>query len=222
LEDSETILLEKIMSPPRRLHNNEFLYRMDEPITSLYSIRTGHFKTSRIDANGQQQIMSFHMACDLLGLDALSTGRHHCEVVALEDSEVIEIRVSRLEELFTKVPKLLHNFHRLMSQEITRELDAMHLLGSKRANQRVAAFLLDLSSRYKERGLPALHFKLRMSRNEIGNHLGLNDETVSRVLTEFKKKDWLRIVGRDIELIDMLSLKTLAESTGDTQELLAR
>ena len=120
--------------------------------TNLYAIRLGHFKTFQVSPAGEQQVTGFQMAGELLGMDAISTEHHHCDAMALEDSEVCEIPFARLEELFGTIPSLLHHFHRMMSQEITREQNVMLLLGNMRAEQRFAAFLINLSSRYAARG----------------------------------------------------------------------
>ena len=197
----------------RRIPRNGSLYRRDAPFTNLYAIRLGHFKTSQVNTGGNQQITGFQMAGELLGMDAISTDRHHCEAVALEDSEVCEIPFSRLEELFAEIPALLRHFHRMMSQEITREQSVMLLLGNMRAEQRFAAFLVNLSSRYAARGYSANSFQLRMTREEIGNYLGLTIESISRLMTKFKKQGWLSVNSREIGLLDPASLTALAAGT---------
>ena len=146
-------------------------------------------------------------------MDAISTDRHHCDAVALEDSEVCEIPFARLEELFGTIPTLLHHFHRMMSQEITREQNVMLLLGNMRAEQRFAAFLVNLSSRYAARGYSSTNFQLRMSREEIGNYLGLTIESISRLLSRFKKQSLLRVSNREIEILEPVSLKAIAAGT---------
>src|ERR1035437_2134603 len=173
LDDEDINRLDQIIGRRNRVLRDESLYRMGDPFRSLYAIRFGHFKTFQINPSGEQQITGFQMAGELLGMDAISADRHHCDAVALEDSEVCEIPFTQLEELFGQIPTLLHHFHRLMSQEITREQNVMLLLGNMRAEQRFAAFLINLSSRYAARGYSSNSFQLRMSREDIGNYLGL-------------------------------------------------
>src|ERR1035437_4499726 len=151
LGESETQRLGQIMGHRRFIPRDGILYRMNDPLTSLYAIRLGHFKTYEINAGGEQQITGFQMAGELLGMNAISTGRHHCNAMALEDSEVCEMPFSRLEELFIDMPALLHQFLRMMSHGISQEEDAMLLLGNMRAEQRLAAFLVNLASRYADR-----------------------------------------------------------------------
>jgi CRP/FNR family transcriptional regulator len=214
LDNSDMSRLDAIIGRRRKVQRDAHLYRMGDPFTNLYAIRLGHFKTFQINVSGEQQITGFQMAGELLGMDAISADRHHCAAVALEDSEVCEIPFSRLEDLFGEIPTLLHHFHRMMSQEITREQSVMLLLGNMRAEQRFAAFLVNLGSRYSARGYSQTSFQLRMSREEIGNYLGLTIESISRLLSRFKKQGLLRVSNREIEVIDAERLKALAAGTG--------
>lgn len=213
LGESEINRLDEIIGRRRKIPKDGLLYRIDDTFTNLYAIRLGHFKTFQLTPNGEQQITGFQMAGELLGMDAISTDRHHCDAVALEDSEVCEIPFARLEELFGSIPTLLHHFHRMMSQEITREQNVMLLLGNMRAEQRFAAFLVNLSARYAARGYSSTNFQLRMSREEIGNYLGLTIESISRLLSRFKKQSLLRVSNREIEILEPVSLKAIAAGT---------
>lgn len=219
LGNEEIDRLDQIIGRRRRVLRDEPLYRMDDPFKNLYAIRYGHFKTLQINPGGEQQITGFQMAGELLGMDAISAEKHHCNAVALEDSEVCEIPFHRLEELFGEVPALLHHFHRIMSQEIMREQNVMLLLGNMRAEQRFAAFLVNLSSRYAARGYSPTSFQLRMSREDIGNYLNLTIESISRLLSRFKKHGWLKVDKRDVELLNPVKLKAIAAGTEDCQPM---
>jgi CRP/FNR family transcriptional regulator len=213
LEDADINRLDQIIGKRRRLERDERLYQMGEPFRNLYAVRFGHFKTYQINASGEAQITGFQMAGELLGMDAISGDRHRCDAVALEDSEVCEIPFTRLEELFGHVPALLRHFHRIMSQEITREQNVMLLLGNMRAEQRFAVFLINKSARYAARGYSPTTFQLRMSREDIGNYLGLTIESISRLLSRFKKQGWLKVDKREVTLLDLPHLKAMAAGT---------
>jgi CRP/FNR family transcriptional regulator len=213
LDDADMSRLDAIIGRRRKVPRDTHLYRMGDPFTNLYAIRLGHFKTFQINVGGEEQITGFQMAGELLGMDAIGTERHHCSAVALEDSEVCEIPFSRLEELFGHIPTLLHHFHRMMSQEITREQSVMLLLGNMRAGQRFAAFMANLSSRYAARGYSSTSFQLRMSREEIGNYLGLTIESISRLLSRFKKLGVLQVSNREIVIVEPARLKAMAAGT---------
>ena len=202
-----------IVATRRKVRRKETLFASGERFTALYAIRTGVFKTQVTAEDGREQVTGFQMAGELLGMDAISADRHHCDAVALEDSEVCEIPFTNLEDLFGQVPALLRHFHRIMSQEITREQNVMLLLGNMRAEQRFAVFLVNLSARYAARGYAANSFQLRMSREEIGNYLGLTIESISRMLSRLKKQGLLRVANREIELLDLTRLRALAAGT---------
>lgn len=209
LDEPEMQRLDSIIGR-RRIARDDSLYRIGDKFNSLYAVRVGQFKTSQANRDGAQQITGFQMSGELLGMDAISTDTHQCDAVALEDSEVCEIPFARLEELFGDIPTLLRHFHRIMSKEITREQSVILLLGNMRAEQRFAAFLVNLSSRYAARGYSPSSFQLRMTREDIGNYLGLTIESISRLLSKLKKDGMLKVSNRDIELVDLPQLKALA------------
>jgi CRP/FNR family transcriptional regulator len=213
LEDADIDRLDKIIGRRRRLAKDEALYRAGEPFRNLYAVRFGHFKTFQVNAAGEAQITGFQMAGELLGMDAISGDRYRCDAVALEDSEVCEIPFANLQELFGQLPTLLRHFHRIMSSEITREQNVMLLLGNMRAEQRFAVFLVNKSARYAARGYSPTSFQLRMSREDIGNYLGLTIESISRLLSRFKKMGLLTIAKREVTLLDLARLKAMAAGT---------
>ena len=150
-------------------------------------MRSGFFKTTLVMEDGRDQVTGFHMAGDMLGMDGIGPDQHSCNAVALEDSEVCVIPFGRLEELSREIDVLQQHFHKVMSREIVREHGVMLLLGSMRAEERLAAFLLNLSQRFTSRGYSPSEFNLRMTREEIGSYLGLKLETVSRVFSKFQE-----------------------------------
>jgi CRP/FNR family transcriptional regulator len=212
LAEGDMQRLDRIMTR-RRVAKGDVLYHMDDKFSSVYAVRLGHFKTYQVSTDGIEQITGFQMAGELLGMDGIGTDRHSSYAVALEDSEVCEIPFNRLEELFAEIPTLMRHFHRTMSREITRDQSAMLLLGNMQAEQRFAAFLVNLSTRYKTRGYSATSFQLRMSREEIGNYLGLTIESISRLLSKFKKMEWINVDKREITINDLDTLKLAALQT---------
>jgi CRP/FNR family transcriptional regulator len=213
LSDKDMARLDQVIGRRVRVAAGERLNQMDAPFKSLYAIRFGHFKTYQVNAAGGQQITGFQMAGELLGMDAIGSERHQCDAVALDDSEVCEIPFEALESLFGQVPNLLRHFHRIMSQEITREQRVMLLLGNMRAEQRFAVFLTNLAARYAARGYSSTQFQLRMSREDIGNYLGLTIESISRLLARFRKMGLVAVARRECTLLDAPRLQALAAGT---------
>jgi CRP/FNR family transcriptional regulator len=159
--------------------------------------------------DGREQVAGYYMLGEIVGMDGVGTSVHGCEAIALEDTEVCVLPYDRLEELARAVPALQKNLHQFLAQEISRDHSLMLLLGSMRAEERLATFLLNLSDRYRRRGYSSTDFVLRMTREEIGSYLGLKLETVSRLFSHFQREGLLKIQGRDVSLLDLAALKQL-------------
>ncbi|GLS03895.1 transcriptional regulator [Chitiniphilus shinanonensis] len=212
LSPEEMHAVDALVSQGKPIKRGEALYRAGEPFRSLFAVRLGFFKTSVVSEDGREQVTGFHMTGDLIGLDAVSTDFHTCDSIALEDSEVCELPFSDMEELARKIPSLQHHFYKVMSREIVRDHGVMLLLGNMKAEERIAAFLLNLSQRFALRGYSSSSFHLRMTREEIGSYLGLKLETVSRTLSKFQDQGFIKVQNRLIELIDQDALRHLVSN----------
>ncbi|WP_107855647.1 fumarate/nitrate reduction transcriptional regulator Fnr [Neisseria weaveri] len=201
--------LDAVIRQSRRLKKGEYLFRAGEVFTSLFAIRTGFFKTTVASQDGRDQVTGFFMSGELVGMDGICSHVHSCDAVALEDSEVCELPFAHMEELGRQIPSLQTHFFRLMSREIVRDQGVMLLLGNMRAEERLAAFLLNLSNRLYSRGFAANDFILRMSREEIGSYLGLKLETVSRTLSKFHQEGWMSVEHKHIRILDAQVLKKM-------------
>jgi CRP/FNR family transcriptional regulator len=102
----------------------------------------------------------------------------------------------------------------MMSREIVRDHGVMLLLGSMKAEERLATFLLNLSQRFQARGYSPDSFHLRMTREEIGSYLGLKLETVSRIFSKFHEDGLINVQNKFIELTDSAGLKRVIGDTG--------
>jgi CRP/FNR family transcriptional regulator len=176
-------------------------------------VRTGFFKTCVSSEDGRDQVTGFQMAGELLGLDGIGTERHTCDAVALEDSQVCVIPFHQLEDLSREFSDLQRQLHRVMSREIVRDHGVMLLLGSMRAEERLAAFLLNLTQRLRARGFSATELVLRMTREEIGSYLGLKLETVSRAFSKLQDDGALEVKQRHIRVIDPSALQALVNGS---------
>jgi CRP/FNR family transcriptional regulator len=209
LSEPDLERIDQMVGSRRTLKRAEVLFRAGDRFESLYAVRTGFFKTRVSAEDGRDQVTGFQMAGELLGLDGISTERHSCDAVALEDSQVCQIPYSRLEDLSREVSELQHQFHRVMSREIVRDHGVMLLLGSMRAEARLSAFLLNLTQRLQARGFSGSSLVLRMTREEIGSYLGLKLETVSRAFSHFQDDGLLEVKQRDIRVLDEAGLRRL-------------
>ncbi len=191
------------------LRRGDTLYRAGDRFAGIFAIQHGAIKTYGLTLEGREQITGFHLAGELVGLDAIDTNTHPCNAIALEDTEVCLLPLEQLEALSQRIPGLLHNFSRLMSREILREEHVLMMLGGTSAEQRIARFLLNLQQRLSERGPMGDEIHLLMSRQDISNYLGLAIETVSRQFTHLQEKGILEINNRSVRVLDRTSLAAL-------------
>lgn len=209
LSPDEFRQVDDIMRQSRRLKKGEYLFHAGEKFLSLYAVRTGFFKTSVGTHDGRDQVTGFFMSGELMGMDGIYAAQHTCDAVALEDGEVCELPFGCLEELGKRLPQVHTHVLRLMSRELIRDQNVMLLLGNMRAEERLAAFLLNLSQRLHLRGFAANDFILRMSREEIGSYLGLKLETVSRTLSRFNQDGLIAVEHKHIRLLQPQRLQDM-------------
>ena len=194
----------------RRVKRGESLYRAGAVFESIYALRSGFFKSSVGLEDGRSQVTGFHMAGEIVGTDGIATERHTAELVALEDSVVCIIPYARLEEA-----ALQRQLHKAMSRELVRDQGVMMLLGKMRAEERLAAFLLNLSQRFSARGFSPSEFHLRMTRDEIGSYIGLSLETVSRLFSRFQEDGLITVQQKHIRILDIAGLKAVMVHLND-------
>ena len=210
LESSDIDRLDQIVSRSKPYHRNDYLFREGDEFKGIYAVKTGSIKTYVSREDGSDQVLGFHLPGEIIGLDAIEAGVHGCTAKILETTAVCLIPYDKLEKLSGEIPSLQHQMFRLMSREISNESNMLVLLGKKNADERLATFLLSLSQRYKQRGFSSHEFNLSMSRNEIGNYLGLAVETISRLFTRFQDEGILRVERKHVELIDLEALKRIS------------
>lgn len=207
LSNIEMARLDDLITRKGVYRHGSILYRSGDKFQALYAIRTGFFKTQILNEDGREQVTGFQMAGEIIGMDGISSDTHTCDAVALEDSEVCEIPFSRLEDLGRELPPLQRHLHRILSREIVRDQNIMLLLGSMRAEERLATFLLNLSQRFAVRGYSPTSFQLRMTRHEIGSYLGLKLETVSRALSHLQESKLINVRNRSLEILCLSGLQ---------------
>jgi CRP/FNR family transcriptional regulator, anaerobic regulatory protein len=204
-------VLEGSIKSHRKLSKGDFLYRVGDPFRSLFAIRTGSTKTCEIAADGSVQITGFHLPGELLGIDAISSEKHPCDVVALETSEICELPFGKLEALARELPGLQHQLFRIMSREIMEEEVQLLMLGRMKAEERLAAFLVSFSKRYQHLGHSPNDLRLPMSRQDLGDYLGLALETVSRLFSRFQEEKLISVQGRSVKLLNIDALKDVTK-----------
>ncbi|HQS33374.1 MAG: transcriptional regulator [Polaromonas sp. 39-63-203] len=212
LEPEDVTHLDHLGFGRRRVKSGSTLYHEGSSFKFIFAVRSGTFKSSLALSDGREQVSGFHVAGELMGLDGVAHGTHASSSIALEDSEICAIPYTQLTEMSEGSSSLQRSVSRLMSREIVREHTLMLLLGSMNADERLAAFLLNLSQRLKSLGYSASEFHLRMSRAEIGSYLGMTLETVSRTFSSFQQRHLMEVDKRHICITDMDGLKRTFET----------
>ena len=209
LSEQELRRVDELVAVRRTVKRGASLFHNGEKFTSLYAIRTGFFKTTVNTEDGRDQVTGFQMAGEILGLDGIVNELHTCDAIALEDAEVCVLPFDRIEEISREINSLQRHVHKIMSREIVREHGVMLLLGSMRAEERLAAFLLNLVQRLQARGFSKSELILRMTREEIGSYLGMKLETVSRTFSKFADDGMVEVKQRHIHICDAEALKRI-------------
>ena len=201
LEISDMKKLDEVVATRKQVKQGQLLFGNGDPFTSLYAIRTGFFKTCVSNEDGREQVTGFQRAGEIIGLDGIVTDHHSCNAVALEDAEVCIMPFANVEELSREFPVLQRHVHKIMSREIVRENGMMMMLGNMRAEERLAAFLLNLVQRLHARGFSQSEMILRMTREEIGSYLGLKLETISRTFSKLSEDGIIEVKQRYVKIL---------------------
>lgn len=207
---NDVVKMDELIKERIRLPKGGTLYRQGDTSQAIYGLRSGSIKTQIEDASGQVQITGFLLPGEILGIDGLMHEQQASHAIALEDTEVCVIRLDEMDRLAPQLPTLNLQLRRLMSKEISRSHQQLLSLGSLRSEQRLAAFLLNLSQRLQVLGYSPYEFILRMSREEIGNFLGLTLETISRLFSRFAREGLIRVQQREVTILDVTGLQMLS------------
>ncbi|MGT2509400.1 fumarate/nitrate reduction transcriptional regulator Fnr [Cupriavidus basilensis] len=209
LNQSEMSRFNGIIDHRRKVRRGQRLYSAGDTFQNIYVPRIGSFKTVLSSEHGAEHVTGFYLIGETLGLSGISTKRHIVNAIALEDSVACVIPFQQLESLCREMPRLQQHIYKLLSAEIAQKSQGMIQLGSMTAEQRVAAFLLNISARLGARSYSITELSLHMTRGDIGNYLGMTLETVSRTFSRFQKNGLIRVRGKNITLSDAHALNCL-------------
>lgn len=210
LNSDEMDRLDDLIKRGKPVPKGQTLFKQGDTFNSIFAIRSGAVKTYTVTSKGEEQIIGFHLASEVIGLASYESQTYPMTASAIESTTLCEIPLSSLDKLADQLADLRKHLMRIMSTEIRHDQNMMILLGKKNADERVASFLMDISLRQAHRGLSAARFRLPMSRIDVSNYLGLAVETVSRVFTRFQKNKIIRTNNKEIELLDIDLLSELS------------
>ena len=210
LVEAEVEHLDSIIQRRKPLKKGDMLFRAGEPFKAIYAVRSGCIKSYTISESGEEQITGFHLPGEIIGLDAISRQEHPSMAKAIETSSVCTIPYSKLEMLSGEIPGLRQQLLKVMSKEIYDDQELLLLLSKKSADERLAAFLMNMSSRFASRGLSMSCFNLTMTRSDIANYLGLAVETVSRLFSKLQEKKLISVKEKEVTIENVTELSQLA------------
>jgi CRP/FNR family nitrogen fixation transcriptional regulator len=184
---------------------NAEIFGEGEQAGSLYRVLKGVVRTSRILSDGRRQVAEFFLPGDMFGLEA--GDEHRTSAEAVVDCEVVAVRRAPLAERAMNDSIVGHKLWSLTLHHLRRSEEHMLVLGRKNACERVAWFLIDMSTR-----IPAPdRVELAMSRQDIADYLGLTIETVSRSMTQLQDEGLIELPScRQVVLSDRASLEDMA------------
>lgn len=210
LNTEEMGIVDSTIKRAKPLQKNQMLFESGAPFNSLFAVRSGAVKTYSIDGKGNEQVVGFYLPGELIGLDAIENKRYNNSAKALETSSLCEIPFDKISELSRTIGNLQTHMYRLLSKEIREDQELQLLIGKKTAEERISAFLFNLSQRYSARQLSATTFRLPMVRTDIANYLGLAVETTSRIFTRLQQQAILKVDGKEVEILDHHKLCQMA------------
>lgn len=213
LNNEELTQLDKVQKSKNSLQKNEVLYHAGENKNRIYAVNSGTLKTSIMNNNGMEQITGFYLPGELFGLDGLAGNLLNTTATAIESSSVCEIPESDFDKMCETNHGLRQSFMRIVSHEIANEHKMIMSLGQMNSEEKLASFLVSLSSRFKQRGFSPLEFNLSMPRNDIANYLGVTIETISRLFKKFQNDGILTVNNRNIHINDRDKLCDMAHAS---------
>ena len=206
---TQKLIAEQLQPTRRVMHAGDVLYHAGMPFGQLYLLTAGLFKLTQLAADGREQVVGVKFRGDWLGLDGMAAGQYDCDAVALDTSEVWTIHYEVLLTVAVKQPALLTALHKAMGREISGERGWLMSVCSLPTEARVADFLLQWAKTQTARGLRGDQIRLRLSRAEIGNYLGMTLESVSRGLSRLQRENVIGFIGKgrhDLHIPDVGAL----------------
>ena len=195
-------------SPP--IAKGSHLYLPGDDFKSLFAIRTGSVKVYVLNEGGEEQIIGFYFPGEVIGFDAISEKKYTCHAVALETLSYCKLPFEEINIICSEIPEFQDQMFRLLSDEISNEHKMLLTLCKRSADEKLAIFLISLSERFAKLGYSSTVYNLPMSRQEIGNYLGLAVETVSRIFTRFQKNGLIAVDKKILSIKDKDALLAIS------------
>lgn len=208
LSQEEINNISLIIKPKKTLQRKEYIFRQGDSFRGVLAIKSGTAKLVSNDQQGNEHILNILLPGELLGFDGLYNDSHLYSAIALETLSFCELPAQSMDKLFQAVPTLTREFFRHSSEKMNEDKELI-VLSKRPAEERLAYFLISLSDRLERRGFSAFEFTLSLTRQEIGNHLGLALETVSRLLKKSQEDKLISVKSKHIRINDIPRLRAI-------------
>ncbi|MGB3384041.1 MAG: helix-turn-helix domain-containing protein [Marinomonas sp.] len=208
LMDEQGFSLADLMGKKLTLQKGDCVFCQGQMFDSVYLIGAGSLKTYNLNSTGKEGVTGFYFQGDIVGFSGMDMGYHPCFAKVLEPTQVYKILFHEMEDLSALEPFWARQVLQIMSRQIRENQRLIALLGS-RSERKIASFLLGLSAKFNAEVSSAEFFKLTMSRNDIAAYLGVSGETVSRTLTQFHKKGYIQVKGKEVSILSFSALQQL-------------
>ena len=199
--------LENLIKNDQIQHSGDVVLNQGDTFDKIYAVKSGMYKSVKVDAEGHEHITSFHLPGELIGLDAIYPQAYGHTTIALTTSALCQFNYSQLTDLAAEIPALQRQLLRLLSKDIN---SANVFITEQTAEQKLTGFVHNLLKRYEARGYSGNEMILQMSRQDIANHLGMAAETISRLLKRLQSNGVLAISKREMKVLDQDELLKLA------------
>jgi CRP/FNR family transcriptional regulator len=208
LSEQEVKNLSDVIKNNSILQQGEYIYRQGDSFKGIVAIKSGTAKLVSNDNQGNEHILNILLPGELAGFDGLNQNKHSCSAIALEVMSYCELPAEKFDNLCQMVPGIARELFRHSGESINESQNQV-ITSKQSAEVKLALFLTNLSGRLKKRGFSSLSFNLPLTREEMGNLLGLTFETVSRMLKHLQNEGLITVQRKHIEIKDLKSLQAL-------------
>ena len=190
---------------------NHIIYAEGGSVYQVFALRSGLVKLSKLIDNGKERIVRIVFPGELFGLEALNDTSYGLTAVALGDSEVCATTPDEFFDFLRQDPEIALGLVRTLVTEVGRTRSQLTEMSFKDARMKVATFLLSVAPPHRVQPLKGFSTKLPFSRQEISEILELSSETVSRIVSKFKREHLIEVRGRHLTIRDRAGLKEAAQ-----------
>lgn len=193
----------------RKYRKNMIIFMEGEPGEALYFIRQGKVKIYKTTADGREQILHILQDGDIFAEVVLfDSGPYPASAEVMEDAQIGLIRNNDVEELVKSCPDLALKILRVMSKRLRTAQGHIRDLALKDTISRVASMLVKLAQEHGQKNEKGILINLSLSRQELANYVGTTRETVTRILSDFKKSKVIEIDKQSIMIINLPKLES--------------